>query len=421
MNRRSRRPSQRYVKHQQAGYLLSGIAVLVVVGFVVFVARPWQSAEERKQEGVNRILAKVNATSEQVEEPENPDEMRLIPLNFTLFGSEGFIKIASSKLLATNRREVELVGKLRELQAMLDRSDPQSELAKLEQQAGATPLEVSDAFFEVLQACKQAYRVSEGGVDCTLGPVRDFWSFDPQKRRIALRAELEQGLTLVGDEKLVLDAAAKTALLQQAGMKLDVSMIAHALAFRLADAFLSEAGYKDFLMFLGNDAYVRGDRGGTGWQIKLYHPRRAWKGFASLKPALRTMSVTGDYEHMFETKRRRIHPTLDPRTGQPTQTLQQITVQADDPVLAQAFGVGAFVHGAEWAFQQVEKHPGLEFVLHDKQGTMRMSEGMKTMLILEGEKNTRQMEPSQAPVEEAGQNPEATPTEDASSKQTETP
>ena len=95
--------------------------------------------------------------------------------------------------------------------------------------------------------------------------------------------------------------------------------------FSLA-AILRGQGVKNALINIGGNVMALGSKGGQPWRIGIQHPRAATP-LATLE--LRdgeAVGTSGDYQRYFELEGRRYCHLLDPRSGQPAQGTQAVTV-----------------------------------------------------------------------------------------------
>ena len=128
------------------------------------------------------------------------------------------------------------------LDHILSDYDPESELSKLSQSAGTTPVRVSPHLFEVLARSHSIYERSQGAFDVTIAPVGRLWRRARRDRKLPDPSRLSEALKLVDSKHMVLDQAVRTVWLQKAGMKLDVGGIAKGFAAQSALDVLKEAG-----------------------------------------------------------------------------------------------------------------------------------------------------------------------------------
>jgi len=113
-------------------------------------------------------------------------------------------------------------------------------------------------------------------------------------------------------------------------------------------ALLQARGYGDAIVDAGGNLAARGDRGDRPWHIGIRDPRRpAASGalLASLDVRDETVNTHGNDQRYFDYQGRRYAHILDPRSGEPVQGLQALTVVHPDGCAAEAEGAALFVAG----------------------------------------------------------------------------
>ncbi|MCP5296377.1 MAG: FAD:protein FMN transferase [Rhodocyclaceae bacterium] len=109
-------------------------------------------------------------------------------------------------------------------------------------------------------------------------------------------------------------------------VQLDLGGYAKGYALDRAAALLRGQGVKNALINIGGNVMALGSKGGQPWRIGIQHPRAATP-LATLE--LRdgeAVGTSGDYQRYFELEGRRYCHLLDPRSGQPAQGTQAVTV-----------------------------------------------------------------------------------------------
>ncbi len=151
------------------------------------------------------------------------------------------------------------------LNRILSDYDPESELSKLSQSAGKSPVHVSADLDDVLARSRSIYERSGGAFDVTIAPVGRLWRRARRDHKLPDPLKLAEARKLVGSDRMVLDRAARTVWLKTPGMKLDVGGIAKGYAAQAALDVLKKEGVTRALVGGAGDI-VAGDAppGGAG-------------------------------------------------------------------------------------------------------------------------------------------------------------
>ncbi len=201
----------------------------------------------------------------------------------------------------------------------------------INKQAGIAPVECDNETRALLANAAVLYEFSNGLFDITSGVLRKAWKFengcppDPEF--------LRDTLALVGWEKVVLTPT--SLFLPQVGMELDFGGFGKEYAADSAAQLLIANGLLNGFVNLGGDIRVIGPKpDGAPWSIGIRHPRRDDKPIASLTLRIGALATSGDYERYFDFEGRRYCHVLNPKTGQPAQAWQSISVLASDALSA---------------------------------------------------------------------------------------
>ena len=291
-----------------------------------------------------------------------PDE-RLVRFEFeeTHMASPFKIVLYSTDPASARRASRAAFDRIAELNTILSDYDPESELSRLSQSAGKKPVHVSAHLYEILARSHSIYERSGGAFDVTIAPVGRLWRRARRERKLPDPSNLAEARKLVGSDRLVLDQAAHTVLLQTAGMKLDVGGIAKGYAAQSALDVLKVAGVTRALVGGAGDIVV-GDAppGKQGWTIAIA-PLEPGKPGATLPPLLlanAAVSTAGDAERFVAIDGRRYSHIINPATGQAVEDRASVTVVAPDGGMADALETTVYILGPERGLKLVDETPG---------------------------------------------------------------
>ena len=87
------------------------------------------------------------------------------------------------------------------------------------------------------------------------------------------------------------------------------------------------------------------------------------------------ISTSGDYERFYHRENRRICHIIDPRTGQPAEKVQSISVIAPTALASDALSTALFVMGVKEGLSLVKNLPEVEAMIVDREGKAHLSPG----------------------------------------------
>ena len=280
------------------------------------------------------------------------------------------------------RQEVESLNDL------LSRTDPNSLISQLNAHAGdGTAVEMDQDILELLSFAKSVSQLLPGCFDITIAPVMDAWGFTGEDRHVPDDDTLADVMALVDSEKLLVDEAAGTTRLEDAGMAVDLGAIAKGYAASRAEAVLREAGVSSALLDLGRNITVIGPKtDGTAWRVGVADPDDDSQYLCVLSLEDVTLSTSGGYERWFEENGVRYHHIIDPKTGYPANSgLKSVTVVSKNHLLADALSTTLFVAGEEDALDFWRSRDDFELVLCTEDGRIIVTEGLESGLEFTGE------------------------------------
>ncbi|HXF66726.1 MAG TPA: FAD:protein FMN transferase [Burkholderiales bacterium] len=263
---------------------------------------------------------------------------------------------------------------------MMNHYDPKSVVSAINDAAGVRPVPVPPELMEVLA---MAHRLSErtgGAFDVTVGSLRG-WRFRPGEERLPSSEEIAAQLGAVGYRRLALDERARTAFLSRHGMRIDLGGIAKLYIVHAGMRVLERAGVaRAMVNGGGGDLEVIAPPRARPWRIGVRDPRTPQRLLGVLELARGFVASSGDYERYFVRNGRRYHHILDPRTGYPSEGPRGVTLTGGELAAINGLTVAIMVLGKTEGVRLIEKSPGVEGVIVDRDGSVWMSPGFRARL-----------------------------------------
>jgi len=258
-----------------------------------------------------------------------------------------------------------------------------SDVVRMNNNAGITPVAVSDDTINVLREAAEGSVLTRGKFDITFAALSDLWRFDhDQDNLVPDRQLIETRLTLIDYRAVQIDGTARSAFINRPNMRVHLGGIGKGYAVDRAVALLREGGFADFMIQSGGDLYVAGSNGGAPWKLGIADPRGTHEPFATLQITNRTFSTSGDYERFFMKDGKRYHHLIDPDFGEPASGCRSVTIVADRAVLADVLSTGVFILGPDEGMKLVEQLPGVEGVIVTADNEVLISTGLRGRIEL---------------------------------------
>src|SRR5580693_6060365 len=109
----------------------------------------------------------------------------------------------------------------RRLDRLLSNYLPASEWSQVNSLASKQAVRVSPELFQLLAACVEYSRQSEGAFDITVGPLMKAWGFYKGTGHLPHRAEVWGAMNKIGYQNILLDPAKQTVRFAKPGIELD--------------------------------------------------------------------------------------------------------------------------------------------------------------------------------------------------------
>ena len=233
------------------------------------------------------------------------------------------------------------------VESLLSFHNPESEISKINNQAGVKPVAVSAESYDIIDRAKGHARELDGLFDVSIGAISERWGFNHDRETTLPDPEEIATLRLLVDfQQIILDPGDTTVFLRSPGMKIDLGGIAKGYAIDRGVAILRENGVQHFFLNAGGDIHVSGMReAGTSWRVGIRHPRKPDDLIASFDLRDYAVATSGDYERFKVFDGKRYHHILDPRTGYPGTRCQSVTVLAQTAEEADVLATYLFLEG----------------------------------------------------------------------------
>jgi len=244
----------------------------------------------------------------------------------------------------------------------------QSDVSQVSRAAADVWVPVADETMTVLTEAQEISRISDGCFDITVGKLVNLWGFGPtlNLKDMPARGEIEQLLSLVGYQKLELQASPPQVKKSDADITIDLSAIAKGYAVDAVARLLLDAHQLNFLVEIGGEIITHGYKEhDKPWVIGIESPQANQR---SIRKRLYlqdvAMATSGDYRNYFERDGIRYSHTIDPTTGYPIKhTLASVTVIEDSCMRADALATAIMVMGPKKGLAFANRHQLAIFML----------------------------------------------------------
>ncbi|HSM78713.1 MAG TPA: FAD:protein FMN transferase [Bryobacteraceae bacterium] len=245
----------------------------------------------------------------------------------------------------------------RRLDELLSNYRPESEWSRVNQLAGKQPVRISQELFDLLSACVEYSRESEGAFDITVGPLMKVWGFYKGTGHLPHRAEVRGALDRVGWRNIQLDSAARTVHFARPGVEIDPGGIGKGYAVDRLAAILERQGVRRALISAASSSIyaIGAPPHERGWRIGIKDPKDHLKTVATVWLRDQSMSTSGNYEKFFYAEGKMYSHIMDPRTGYPSMGTLSVSVITPRTIDSEAWAKPYYILGRDWAAKHRKK------------------------------------------------------------------
>jgi thiamine biosynthesis lipoprotein len=248
---------------------------------------------------------------------------------------------------------------------------------------------VPDSFFiEVFNKSKIISQLTGGAFDVTVGPLVKAWGFGPDSHKNFSESKRDSLLKLIGMEKV--DIRNGEVVKSDTRMSLDFNAIAQGYSVDVICRYFDRLGIKNYLVEIGGEVRVKGDKNGKLWRIGIDRPvdnnmmpGNDLEAVIGLKN--RSLATSGNYRKFYVENGIKYSHTIDPKTGYPAKNqLLSASILAADCASADGIATACMVMGKDKTIEFLGLHPEFEgyLIYSDDSGNFKTwaSESLKKFI-----------------------------------------
>lgn len=253
-------------KKQWITVLVAGAGLAVVGGSFVFLGKPAEPPQEAKRDEKPK---KKDAKDEAKKGP------RLVSFAGRAFGSTYTVRALPKDAAAGKKLPNEVRELFGRLETELAGEKPESSVAKVNAAKAKEKVELSAEVAEILTRAEEAFTLSGGAVDLTVGPLEKLYA-DGKTPSAAELASAKKG---TGFRSLGFDAKSRTVEKALDSLTLDLAPVAAAYAVDRVVALLEKEGIENYQVTVSQATRVRGEQGPKRpWSLAVSRPDAGGRG-----------------------------------------------------------------------------------------------------------------------------------------------
>lgn len=268
-------------------------------------------------------------------------------------------------------------AKLADYEQRFSANNPNSELMKINRQAGLQAVHVDSELFELIQIGQANSLIDGSLLNIAIGPLIQEWHIGFSDAQQPSEQRIQELLQRINPKKILLDQKKQTVFLSEKGMAIDLGALAKGY---FADKIISyfkhegaECGYID----LGGNILTFGESFHEDglWRIGIQNPKLS-RGNLACVLCIQNQSVvtSGIYERKLEINSKTYHHIFDSHTGYPVKSdVVSLTIVSDFSLTGEVWTTRLFGKNATETLLTLNQRPEIEGVVITTQNDLAAS------------------------------------------------
>ena len=241
---------------------------------------------------------------------------------------------------------------MKEFERKLNFYDANSEVSKINSNAGKYATVVSKDTFTLIEKSKDFSCLTSGLFDITIAPLVREWAVNSDNPKILTREEIYKILPLVSYKDIELDKVNSTVFLPKKGQLIDLGGIAKGyIADKIID-FYKENGVSSAMINLGGNIKTLAYKdNGELWDIGILEPvKHSNRCVCSIKSNIQSIVTSGIYERTFIFEGKNYPHIINPKSGLPVDTdLLSVSIIDNESIKCDALATPLVLMGLDTA------------------------------------------------------------------------
>lgn len=260
---------------------------------------------------------------------------------------------------------------------------PESEISKINDNAGIQPVPVSSEAFEAIKECQHHSELTQGAFDITFNAFFGLYNWKKGHEKFPTDQEIKERLPLVNYKNVVLDEKNKSVFLKKKGMKIGLGGMGEGWAIdKVYDLLQPKQIQSGYIDASGGERFWGRKPNGKLWTVGIGDPRppKGVKDAVLYKIYGTDFAITtaNDVEKGFTRNGKRYHHIIDPKTGYSADKSAQVTVICKTATLCDFADDGIFILGPEQGLKYAAQI-GVETVIVDPKKKVFLSQGLRPL------------------------------------------
>lgn len=262
------------------------------------------------------------------------------------------------------------------LSALLSEYDKESEISRINRNAGKAKVTISPETAEVVDLALKIAQTTSGAFDPTFRPLLNLWDYNKEHTAVPSPPSIQKALSHVDFNKVELDRNGLTVRLMEEEMLLGMGGVSKGYIVQAMADVLKSFEFQNFLINAGGDIFASGTHLGESWKVGVPDPLRPKQMAFSVPVSNAAFCTSACYERYVDINDKRFGHILNPKTGFPVEYTKGVSVIARKMAYADAIATTIFVLGPSEGLAFANHLSGTEAIIFDGNGEMSMTQGL---------------------------------------------
>lgn len=234
-----------------------------------------------------------------------------------------------------------------------------SDVDKINKNAGKEFVQVSKDTFEIIKKSKFYSQITNGLFDITIGPLVKEWGINTLNPKVVDDNKKEELLALVNYKDILLDETNLSIMLANKNQQIDLGGIAKGyIADKIIELY-KKNNVTCAIINIGGNIKILGKKDKDSlWNVGVFEPKKHSKNII-LSMSLENLSIvtSGAYERAFMYNNKLYHHILNTYNGEPAKTdFKSITIISKESIEGDALSTPLFIMGKYKACDFIKKN-----------------------------------------------------------------
>ena len=269
--------------------------------------------------------------------------------SFPMMGTVGRITVWSDQEALPEQALNQAQKAIREIEAVCNIFDPESELSRLNRTAYEKEFVCSPLLWEMLTAADHYWTFSKGAYDPAVQPLMKLWGFRQKRQTLPSAEETAAAMRSSGWDKVKLDPEKRSVRFLAEGMGIDFGGIAKGFALEKGKEILRRNGVKRAILDLGGNIGCITPEDQAPFRIGIRDPEAPAELIDTIAMHNSCVATSGNYERYVIIGGKQYTHIMDPRTGSPVSGVMSVTIVTPRGTDSDALSTAIFVGGEKLA------------------------------------------------------------------------